>query len=632
MMMRATAPLVALAMCAGLCACGSTSSASSGGLVVAAPDPTADIGAAAANPVTVSPLPGTPDASPDTQISFLGGPGTQVSDVHVVGARSGAHSGRLEAYSTGTGESFLPSRPFAAGERVTVHALVSGGAGAPSQPASTTFTVIPEAAVSQKEFPNNPGDPSAVQHYASAPTLTPSTVHITAPAQPGASPGDLFLAPYQGKGTPGPMISEQDGALVWFHPLPPGEASTNFQVQQYQDQPVLTWWQGRILEVGFGQGEDVIYNTSYEPVAYVRAGNGYHADLHEIRLTGQGTAWIDAFDPIHMNLSGLHGPSDGIVNDSVVQEIDVKTGLVMWEWHALGHIALSESHNPVPGSASSPWDYVHINSISPGGGSSSPQAGGAGADQPGDVLLSSRNTWTLYDVNMHTGGFDWRLGDRHSSFALGPGTRFYWQHDAEWQPGGLISVFDNGSDPPKEKQSRGLLLAPDTSNHTVTLVKQFVNPTHTLLASSQGNLLNLSGAPNTAGNWLMGYGGLPNFTEHSPSGAVLLDGTLGKNVQDFRTYLSPWSAHPASAPALAVQSHGAGTPTTTVLASWNGATEVASWQVLAGVSPTALAPVAGAPKNGFQTSIAVASTPAYVAVQALNAAGAVIGRSPTIKA
>ncbi len=624
--------VVVLAMCAGLSACGGASSSASSGAIAAAPDPAADVSAAAANPVTVSPLPGTEDASPQTQISFLGGvgggPDLRVSDVRVVGSRSGTHSGRLQAYSTGTGESFLPSRPFVTGERVSVHALVSSAAGAPAQAASTTFTVIAETAVSQKEFPTNPGSSSDVQHYASAPALTPSTVRITTPAQAGASPGDLFLAPYQGEGTPGPMISEQDGALVWFHPLPAGESATNLQAQSYEGQPVLTWWQGRILEVGFGQGEDVIYNSSYQPVAYVRAGNGYHADLHEIRLTPEGTAWIDAFDPIRLNLSSMHGSSDGIVNDSVVQEIDVKTGLVMWEWHALGHIALSESHNPVPHSGS-PWDYVHINSISPGGAGSDPQAGAAGADQPGNVLLSARNTWTLYDVDMHSGAFRWRLGDRDSSFRLGPGTRFYWQHDAEWQQGGLISVFDNGSDPPKEKQSRGLLLDPNTSNHTVSLVKQFTNPTHTLLASSQGNVLNLSPAGNTTSNWLMGYGGLPNFTEYAPSGQVLLDGTLGKSVQSFRTYLSPWSGHPTSPPSIAVQSRGGGAPT--VDASWNGATEVASWQVLAGSSATSLAPVATAPRRGFQTAIPLSSAPAYVAVQALGAAGAAIGRSAAVK-
>ena len=202
--------------------------------------------------------------------------------------------------------------------------------------------------------------------------------------------------------------------------------------------------------------------------------------------------------------------------------------------------------------------------------------------------------------------------------------KFYWQHDAEFQPGGLISVFDNGSDPPKERQSRGLLLAPNLSVHTVRLVKQFTNPTHTLLAESQGNMQGLPG-----GDWLLGYGRLPNFTEFDSSGHVLFDATLGRNVQNFRTYLSPWSAHPTGAPSLAVQSHGAGGAT--VSASWNGATEVASWQVLEGASPTSLTSVASAPTRGFQTIIAVTTTPAYVAVQALDAAGAAIGLSPTIR-
>ncbi len=206
--------------------------------------------------------------------------------------------------------------------------------------------------------------------------------------------------------------------------------------------------------------------------------------------------------------------------------------------------------------------------------------------------------------------------------------RFYWQHDAELQPGGLISVFDNGSDPPKEKQSRGLLLKPDLANHTVTLVKQFVNPTKTLLASSQGDLLNLA-AEGTGGNWLMGYGGLPNFTEYDNSGHVLLDGTLGKNVQDFRTYLSPWSGQPASPPSIAATAGAGGT--ITVAASWNGATSVASWRVLAGASQTALTQVTSAAKAGFQTTIAAPTAGPYVAVQALDSSGAVLGTSPTVK-
>ena len=615
MTLRAAMGPAALALSVGICACGGTSQASSE--VLHAEELHAEVAAtaAAANPVTVSPLPDTEDASPETQIAFLGAHGTRVDDVRVVGSRSGVHSGRLQAYSTGTGESFLPAHPFVPGERVTVRARVSASAGAPPRlVATTTFTIAHQASFSTKEFPIQTGEASAVQHYSTAPTLTPSTVTVTTPAKPGATPGDFFLAPYQGEGTPGPTIVDQSGSLVWSHPLPSGIESTNFSVQQYEGKPVLVWWQGRILEVGFGQGEQVIYNSAYQQVATIRAGNGYRSDLHDIRLTPEGTAWIDVFDPVDLNLRAEGGSANDILTDSVIEEVDIKTGLVMWEWHALGHIPVGESEQPVPAN-NYPWDYVHINSVDPG--------------STGDVLLSSRNTWTLYDVDLHSGGMHWRMGGKRSTFKLGPGVRFYWQHDAKWQPGGLISVFDNGSNPAKEKQSRGLLLAPDIATRTVTLVKQLVNPAKTLLASSQGNTLNLSSANNPAGNWLMGYGGLPNFTEYGPSGVVLFDATLGKNVQDFRTNLSPWSGQPTTPPSVLAEPSGAGAMTVAV--SWNGATEVASWQVLAGASPSALTPVATAPKSGFQTAIAAPSPGPYVAVQALNAAGAVIGVSPNVK-
>ena len=601
MTIRMATTIAAVVLCAGLSACGSTGASPA---AVSSLTPTADKAEAQANSVAVSPLPGTEDASPDTQISFLGEAGTRVSDVSIVGSRSGNHAGKLERYSTGTGMSFLPNAPFQAGEQVAVHALVSAGSETPEKPVTSVFTIAHQATVSQEEFPNNPGSAHDVQHYASAPTLTPSTVRLTTPAKPGASPGDLFLAPYQGEGSGGPMISEQDGALVWFHPLPAGEESTNFQVQQYEGKPVLTWWQGRILKVGFGQGEDEIYNSSYQPIAKVRAGNGYKADLHEILLTPQGTAWIDSFDPIRMNLSSEHGASNGVLTDSVVQEIDMKTGLVMWEWHALGHIPLRDSYNTVPANGY-PWDYIHINSVDPG--------------TSGDVLLSARNSWELYDVNIRTGTFNWQLGGGHSNFKMGSGTRTYWQHDAEWQPGGLISVFDNGSTPPKEKQSRGVLLRPDYANKTVSLVKAFTNPTKTLLAPAQGNTLKLP-----EGNWLMGYGNLPNFTEYDASGAVLLDGELGPNVQDFRTYLSPWSGHPTSPPAIVAKRDGA---SIVVLTSWNGATEVASWQLLAGTSPSSLTALASVPKSGFQTSATLTSGATYVESRALSASGTVLGSS-----
>jgi hypothetical protein len=302
------------------------------------------------------------------------------------------------------------------------------------------------------------------------------------------------------------------------------------------------------------------------------------------------------------------------VLDSVVQEIDVKTGLVMWEWHALGHIPLHDSTMRAQRS-SYPWDYVHINSVDPG--------------SSGDLLLSSRNTCALYDVNVKTGSFNWQLGGPHSTFKLGPGARTWFQHDAEWQQGGVISLFDNGATPVKEKQSRGVLLQPDYAKKTVSLLRAFANPSRTLSAAAQGNTLALPD-----GDWLMGYGNLPNFTEYSASGAVLLDGTLGRGVQDFRTYLSPWSGHPSAPPAIAATGSGTSVRVST---SWNGATEVASWQFLAGESPSSLSVVATAPRSGFETSatvtlpVSVSAMPAYVQTRALSAGGAVLGSSAPLR-
>ncbi len=140
------------------------------------------------------------------------------------------------------------------------------------------------------------------------------------------------------------MILDPAGALVWFKPLPANVFATNLRVQQYLGQPVLTWWQGDISVHGFGLGEGVIFDRSYSELAHVRAGNGVQADLHEFQLTPQGTALITAYDPIRCDLSAAGGASDDGVTDGLLQEIDVKTGLVMFQWTSLDHVALDESY------------------------------------------------------------------------------------------------------------------------------------------------------------------------------------------------------------------------------------------------------------------------------------------------
>jgi len=67
-----------------------------------------------------------------------------------------------------------------------------------------------------------------------------------------------------------------------------------------------------------------------------------------------------------------------------------------------------------------------------------------------------------------------------------------------------------------------------------------------------------------------------------------------------------------------------------VAVSWNGATNVASWRVLAGPSPSALAPVSTVAKAGFQTTIAAQTAGPDIAVQALDGSGTVIATSATV--
>src|SRR5205085_10424335 len=125
----------------------------------------------------------------------------------------------------------------------------------------------------------------------------------------------------------------------------PGGVVANFRVQNYRNQPVLTWWQG-YTNAGVGVGQDVIYDSSYRPVAVVQAGNGLRADLHEFTLTPGGTALLTAYLPVYWNASSVHGQKREIVLDSVVQEIDVATGLVLFQWDSLDHVSLNDSYQP----------------------------------------------------------------------------------------------------------------------------------------------------------------------------------------------------------------------------------------------------------------------------------------------
>jgi Arylsulfotransferase (ASST) len=557
--------------------------------------------------VTVSPLSGSRDATPRTQISFLGAPASAIGRISVVGSKSGAHAGRLLAYSQGDGASFLPVRPFVEGERVVVRAELHNGASV--QPLIDVFAIADQDPITKTPETIHPGEPSEVQSFRSRPDLHPALLSVTA-SSPGLAPGDEFVAPYTGPGQAGPMIVDGAGSLVWFKPLPADVFATNFRVQEYLGKPVLTWWQGDISVHGYGLGEGVVADQAYDEIAHVRAGNGVEADLHELQLTKQGTALITAYEPILCDLAADGGSARDGLMDGLMQEIDIRTGLVMFQWTSVDHVPLSDSYsNPAHASRAEPFDYFHVNSIN--------------VDQDGSLLISARNTWTVYDLDPLSGQIEWQLGGRRSSFTMEAGTRTAWQHDPRELADGAFSIFDNGATPAVHSQSRAIVVSLDQQSRTATLTTQLEH-TPPLLADSQGNVQALED-----GDWFVGWGADPDFSEFSPAGALLLDAHFPPHTQSYRDFRFSWTGLPSDPPVFALAPAAGGAKT--LYASWNGATLVAGWRVLSGSRAKKLVPIAQAPRSGFETAIALpaGSLGKDVTVEALNAAGEVIGTAKT---
>jgi hypothetical protein len=556
--------------------------------------------------VDVSPEPESDTANPHAQVSFLGTNVTDIQDVSVVGSESGAHSGHVRGYSQGGGGSFVPDKPFDPGEHVLVRAVIgTGNAGRQVAFGFRVDTPYPTAGIS--EFPNPSAAPADYQSFYTLPAAQAPILSVSTPDRDPAA-GDILTTNGPGPGQYGPLIYTPQGQLVWFDKLTGGETAEDLNEQTYEGQRDLTWWRGRVLSLGFGQGEDVVMNSSYQTVARVTGGNGLKADLHDFQIAPNDVAYITAFNPIRCNLTALKGAADGTIVDTAVQEIDVRTGLVRWEWHSLDHVAASESETETPTTAT-PWDWFHINSIDP--------------EPDGNILISARSTWAGYQLQGGSGTVLWRLGGLESSFKMGPGTEMAWQHDGRILADGEVSFFDDGSNPPIHHQSRAIRISLDFKTHEARLAADFTHADPPLLAASQGNMQTIAD-----GNTVVGYGEVPAISEYAGDGSLLFDANLPWDMAFYRAFRFPWSARPLSPPAV-LASLNTTSEETIVHASWNGATEVAAWRVLAGKRSGPLSVQATITARGFETATTLPVAYTRVQVQALDAAHGVLGTSPT---
>lgn len=578
---------------------------------------------ATAHGLSLSPLDGTPDASPQTQISILGAAPSQITAVSVTGSRSGRHTGKLESYSANDGASFVLDAPLTQGEKVRASATVAG------HTRKWSFTVAHIGVVPPPPVPTGRPmfDFAVLDAFKSAPNLLAPKITINK-TSPAAAPGDLLITPAPVPPVPpnqppnpklapkvigpgGPMIVDGQGNLIWFHLIPqtPGTApiiAANLKPVTYQGQPALSWWQGHINPLGFGvDGQETIVDRNYKQLAAIKAGNGYSVDAHDFALTPGGDGLVCVYTPVIANLESVHGPHRAVILDSIFQQVDGKTGLVKYEWHSYGHVSIGDSYNKPIAVGFDPW---HLNSLQ--------------LLPNNRILISDRNTWAAYNIDLTTGRVIWTLGGRHSTFKMGKGAQFAFQHDIQLRPGNTVTVYDDEAGPPVVRnQSRGLELALDLAHHRATVRHQYIRPG--VLVGSQGDMQTL---PN--GDKLVGWGASQFISEFSSTGQLIFDAQMPTGDDSYRAYRIPWVGTPdpaASPPALAATGSGG---SYTLYASWNGATEVASWQVLAGSSPGALAAAGNpVPRTGFETTIPISTTAAYVAVQALNANGQLLGTS-----
>lgn len=451
--------------------------------------------------------------------------------------------------------------------------------------------------------------PASMRRFVSAPGLRPPTVELSAPAG-GTAPGYVFVAPFP-LSTPtagttqssaaqhGPLIVDAAGEPVWFLPMAE-QTAMNLRVQRYQGRDVLTWYEGQVAE-GYG-GEYVIADASYRELARVKAGHHYLGDLHEFLITSRDTALISIYNQRSGDLSPLGGPASGQIVEGVVQEIDIARQTILFEWHSLDHVPLDETYRA--DLVSSPnVDYFHLNSV--------------GVDLDGHLLVSARHTSCVYKVDRHTGNVIWRLGGRRSDFTLGSGATFNFQHDARRHADGTITVFDNGAWGPEgiaEPASRGLRLALDMSAMTATVVAEYRTPDPRLTVA-MGDVQTLPD-----GSVFVGWGTAGSFSEIGVDGDLRFDARFADGSATYRAFRFPWVGRPETVPSIVISTDPAGTPAA-VHVSWNGATEVARWQLQTGPAADRLRPARTVDRTGFETTIPLPTATGHLAVVAIDGSG-----------
>ena len=400
------------------------------------------------------------------------------------------------------------------------------------------------------------------------------------------------------------------------------------------------WDEAKKASKGFSVGVIKFLDNTYTPVGrpFGAVNDLEGPDLHELHTpsVGNGQSFLqDIYHNVSADLSSVGGSKDGFALSGCFQEIDVSSKNATFEWCSLDHVPLTEStlqlaQGPAAGngSAGSPYDYFHLNAVD--------------KDENEDYLVSSRHCDTLYKIagnkSPKPGKVIWRLGGKLNNFTNQGNLNFSRQHMGRFENAtgstAVISLFDNGADggasPNTANSSSGIIVSLDTDKWTATLLEQHPHPPTTApgesaISASQGSFQLL---PN--GNRFLGWGADPALSEHAPDGEVLYYARFKYN--NFRAFRSVWTGYPTKRPDILAYASNCSAPVT-IYVSWNGATEVDSWNVYSGNrSDGKFHKTGSAPKKGFETRIGLNKTSfdRYVYAEALNAKGNVMNSTMAV--
>lgn len=377
---------------------------------------------------------------------------------------------------------------------------------------------------------------SAAPLLPSMPVGTPTyTVNVN---DPNGSPGYIYYstgvsaaAMLPGLGqtlsqiptlAPANVVLDKSGHQVWRYDPPKGQDVSNFRTQTYRGQRVLTWWQGSAVG-GHGSGADYIADEHGRIIETLTPGDELASDVHEFRLTPDGRALITSYRQIPADLSAIGGPKDGQLYDSIASVVDVATKKVLFQWDPAQHVPLTDTTQTGTLPSDTIYDPYHMNSIA--------------LDPDGNLVISMRNTSTVYDVDIHTGAINWQLGGKHSTLDLGPGVEFAFQHDAEFADPSTVRLFnDNSSGQTTLGSSSVEWIHIDPAAHTATLARNQTHPDG-LVSAAMGNAQDLSN-----GDTFVGWGWAPHLSEFTPAGQLVYDATLPTGA--YRAYLEDWAPTP----------------------------------------------------------------------------------------